>query len=754
MGIASQDQGEASTSSRTDAVSGRGRRFPARWWLAQASLLAIAAVHFQGVIRCLGRCFVDLTQLQAGAGVPIHVADQRLNSWILGWVQRSLLGHSDSFFDANIFYPATGTLTGSEHMLGMAIPLLPLRLWTTDAVALHQAGLILSGLILAWSSFALVRWATGSIWAGWLAGVVALLAPWRISEMAHLQLLSAHWVPLIWLLIARIVRKDAGPLAAVALALVLGFQLLSSYYIAYFTTFSIAVLLGVLFLREGFEFRSALRLLAAAIVPYGALMAFSVPYLQRGGDLELLPRVPLPDFATPAQAWQSLAPGFAVTWGQLQPDAGYALAGVAFLLALAAGLLWALPRDSWEGCLGPARSLAMGLLCVVLMAFVMSLGQRMWVDGEMWLLPAGWASAWIPGFENMRGPLRWQILVGVAIAPLAGLGMWALEAWLGSRGRAGARMSIGIVRALVVLLIVMSFPWRPLPVVAAAEALDQRSWAYRALADLDPGPVLEIPFPMDFGGDVVEGSRYTLASTLHWKPILNGFTAYRPPSYPLLQRVAQALPAPEAVTRLQRLTGLRWIVVHLDKLSRTDRLAWQSPGPGLDRVYSDPLTWIFEVRKDARAGPTWTEALRSRSPRGRTLSGLSRAALPAEERVGEFQARIPASMRSFRTSKAWAPVPFVIENRGSQAWPGLDIQREGLVEMHYRFLRGGVPVFEGFASLDQDIAPGRRVEGRAFVQARVAPGPYVLETSISQRLGVDRQPLSLGTQAREVRVTE
>ena len=74
--------------------------------------------------------------------------------------------------------------------------------------------------------------------------------------------------------------------------------------------------------------------------------------------------------------------------------------------------------------------------------------------------------------------------------------------------------------------------------------------------------------------------------------------------------------------------------------------------------------------------------------------------------------------------------------------------------MHYRFLRVGVPVFEGFASLDQDIAPGRRVEGRAFVQARVAPGPYVLETSISQRLGEGRSPLSLGTQAREVRVTE
>ena len=66
---------------------------------------------------------MDLAALQSGAGVQIHVADQRLNAWILGWVQRALLGRTESFFDANIFYPATGTLTGSEHMLGMAIPL-------------------------------------------------------------------------------------------------------------------------------------------------------------------------------------------------------------------------------------------------------------------------------------------------------------------------------------------------------------------------------------------------------------------------------------------------------------------------------------------------------------------------------------------------------------------------------------------------------------------------------------------------------
>ena len=735
-------------------MPGSGLRFPASWWLAQLSLLVLAAVHHSAVVRCLGRCFVDLAALQSGAGVQIHVADQRLNAWILGWVQRALLGRTESFFDANIFYPATGTLTGSEHMLGMAIPLLPLGAFGADAVALHQAGLVFSGLVLAWSSFALVRWATGSIWAAWLAGVLAMLAPWRLGEMAHLQLLSAHWVPLIWLLVARIARQEVGVGAGVALAVVLGFQLLSSYYIAYFTTLSLAVLLAVIWLRDGLRLRSVLRLFAAALVPYAALVLFSLPYLERDSALELLPRVPLPDFATPAQAWQSLAPQFTASFGVVQPDTGYMTPAITAVLVILSLSLWAVRRRPEHEQAERSRGLAIGLACIVVVAFVMSLGQRLWIGGEMWMLPAGWASAWVPGFENMRGPLRWQILIGVALAPLAGIGVWALERWIRSAGLARARVSIGVVRAVLLFLMLSSLSWRALPVTEAIDDSAGSVWGYRALADLDPGPVLEIPWPMDFGADAVEGSRYTLASTLHWKPILNGFTAYRPPSYAFLQRVAQTLPDPEAVARLRELAGLRWIVVHVDRLSPTQRGAWQRPVPGLTPVYRDPATWIFEVAAPPEIAPSWTEALRSQDPRARTLSGLAREPLALGEVAGELRATLPSQMPSFRSGKRWVPVPFVIENRGSQAWPGLDVQPEGLVELQYRFSRGGVVVFEALAPLDRDVLPGQRQQGQAYLQARVPAGEYLLELGLAQRLADEIRPLPVKGVVRSVRVVE
>ena len=117
MGLSAREKGAAHANARTDRIPGSGLRFPISWWLAQLSFLALVAVHFGAVVRCLGRCFVDLASLHSGPGVQIYVADQRLNAWILGWVQRVFLGRTDSLFDANIFHPAPGTLTGSEHLL-------------------------------------------------------------------------------------------------------------------------------------------------------------------------------------------------------------------------------------------------------------------------------------------------------------------------------------------------------------------------------------------------------------------------------------------------------------------------------------------------------------------------------------------------------------------------------------------------------------------------------------------------------------
>src|SRR5207237_3755537 len=102
----------------------------------------------------------------------------------------------------------------------------------------------------------------------------------------------------------------------------------------------------------------------------------------------------------------------------------------------------------------------------------------------------------------------------------------------------------------------------------------------------DPCPTRAPPFclaAMD-GDQLLATGRYMVASTLHWNPLLNGYTGYTPPSYPLLATLAQRLPDPTALADLCALVALRWLVVHQAGLLPAERAAWEGGGAGLARA--------------------------------------------------------------------------------------------------------------------------------------------------------------------------
>ena len=76
----------------------------------------------------------------------------------------------------------------------------------------------------------------------------------------------------------------------------------------------------------------------------------------------------------------------------------------------------------------------------------------------------------------------------------------------------------------------------------------------------------EIPWQIHRISTATNGSRYMLGSSLHWSPILNGYTGYPPPTYHFVQRVAQALPNPDAIEKLQRLMELGYKPVQDSRL--------------------------------------------------------------------------------------------------------------------------------------------------------------------------------------------
>jgi hypothetical protein len=725
---------------------------------AIVALVGIGATLTFPVLRCADSCFVDYFAIHDGQTAHFEMPDARLNAWILAWVHHGLFTQPAALFDTNAFHPAANTLAGSEHMLGVALPLLPLQLVAGGPVLLHQAALILSFVVLALTSFALVRWTTGSSWAAFLAGAAAPFMPWRYSELGHLQLLSVQWLPLVWLFTARALRVEARRRDAVWLAAALCLQMLSSFYLAYLTVFSTAVLAAVLLVTERPPVAAIRRFAVAALLPSALVAISAIPYLTRFSAYRFS-EASATEFVTSPH----LVLGLLKPPGALRAD----LAGIAPLTyhVPAIVLLCAVLAAAWLGSRNPApgrerrtRNLVAALWIATGGAFVLMLGRTLEVGGLDIPLPAHWLAQLVPGFSQMRAEFRWGIVIGVAAPVLAGAGIAWLERRLaaGFGGQREARGAIWLSRVAVGALFAVNIHWFELPGRDAWSEGDDIVAAHRALATLAPGPVVELPWNLHRISIASIGSQYMLASAQHWQPLLNGYTAYLPPSHHFLQRLAQDLPDPAVLVSLQRLTGLRWIIVHPDRLGIPQRHRWaEAERLGLlSPTVAAPGFRIYEVPA-APGGPSWQAELLASEPGDTTMTGLPRSPLEVPDEPGRLSVEAPGRMRY--QSRAGLPqfATVTLEHAGDATWPGLDIQTEGLVLLRYRFFTpAGELVQEDVASFDRDLPPRQTNSARALLLPPARAGRFRVEYDVVQRLGDELRSLGLPTAEGRVEISE
>ena len=292
-------------------------------------------------------------------------------------------------------------------------------------------------------------------------------------------------------------------------------------------------MLLVAFFRRATSVGRCLLFAACSAPPFLALVITSLPYLAREGRGELsmlnspvvvsqlddLLRMLL--FVTPRveTLWTG---GFAAVPSYYTPLSVFVFA----ILAITAARRRAVAGGFRELRLRVAVPALWG--CVVV-ALILSIGSRLPLGDWSIALPGEWAARIIPGFSKIRAPHRWDILSGIALPVLAGIGLCASHAWLARRaaGSIGRRriatVALGVAFALFV-------PWRSLPVSRNWNTLRADASLYRAISALPPGPLLELPWPADSLPRLGADANYLLASTLHWRPILNGVPGYAPSS--------------------------------------------------------------------------------------------------------------------------------------------------------------------------------------------------------------------------------
>jgi hypothetical protein len=206
------------------------------------------------------------------------------------------------------------------------------------------------------------------------------------------------------------------------------------------------------------------------------------------------------------------------------------------------------------------------LALLTLFAVVMSFGPHIY-SREKLIEPTSLYAffyRFVPGFDGLRVPARFGMIVALGLAALTGYGGMVI-----ARLKNGRRLEV-----LAALLIVAEFPAVPLPLNGNDTTYKQSGLAplpasvpagvdappvYRFIATLPASASLvEMPF-----GEPAFEVRYMYYSTMHWRPLANGYSGGAPDEYGLLsESFKDAIRRPGPAWRALIASGVTHVVVH------------------------------------------------------------------------------------------------------------------------------------------------------------------------------------------------
>ena len=579
-------------------------------------------------------------------GAPSGPGDPYLNLWILGWGMQTVLSNPASLFNgavfnANIFYPATGTLAYSDHLLLQSVLLAPLYAVTHDVVLCYNVLLVASLVASALAMHLFVRAVIGTEAGAYLAGLAWGFGSYHFGHLIHLQLQSLYFLPLTFLCLHRVIAGRRGrdvvllgvtaALQAIAsvyygiiggLALVVGGLALAvgvgrwrnvavmrrlgyAAVLAGLLVLPVAIVYGRVAQREGFgrnlyeAGRSAAYASSYLQAPPGNLLYGRTGLLRQQDPVRL--KAGSTDNAPPRTGPErELFPGFV-------------------LIALAMA-------GAWRGWRSDAKPTVLAMVALVAFGFVFSLGP----DGARALYAV--FHRFVFGFAAIRAPARFSVLVLFGLSVLAALGLRELSPRRGQRVGATkvtedtkvkdtkrtnffvvlSLRDLGDLRGCLVFVFLTGAVIEMLhlpPTLAAAPALhtDVGQWLAR---EPGAGAVAVLPLGLD-----IDATPAMVQSLEHHRPIVNGYSGQRPSFYGPLVDAINTFPSPEALTALHD-ARVRFVV--------TPRPLERADPPVLERARLADAT-VYEL--------VWTADLETRLAAAATIEPPAPQRIPF--RVGE-----------------------------------------------------------------------------------------------------------------------
>lgn len=510
------------------------------------------------------------------AAAPSHWArtdpgDGAFNIWVLSWVAHTL-PHPSRLFDANIFYPEHLTLAYSEAMIVQGVLAMPVIAAGGSPVLAYNITLILGMTLTGWAFCLLVRRWTGSWSAGYVSGSLAAFNAFSLVRITHLQFQHVEFVALAMYALDRLL-VDGRVRHAITLGVAFALQALASIYTMTFTTW-LLLFGGVSRLAEVLRpdpKKRMVRLAVAAAVAGVILFPYLAEYWQlhermhfvRGADEEQ------------AASWVNyLSTASRVhynTWSKpftMEATATNFPGVIAIIL-----VVFALTRRDVRSDPRARMCAAAALGCAaVSFAPLLPFYPRL--------------HAAIPLFQMVRVLPYIAQMVLLMIAVLAGFGVASLQQrWRHAR-------SWPLAAALAVLAVNVEAARAPMGYVW----FDGVPAVYDVLTKEPTAAVVELPFPMPQQWFL--NTPYMVNSTRYWRPLLNGYSGFRPPSYSAHYDLMRRFPSDDALIELLK-QGVTHVVVHQRAMNQGAPDGRYNPFesvPSLQLIARDEDVLIYRLR--------------------------------------------------------------------------------------------------------------------------------------------------------------
>ncbi len=604
----------------------------------------------------------------AGA-LPSDLGDPLLNAFILGWDADRALSGFRGLWTAPFFFPMPDTLALSEHLLGVALFTSPVVWVTGNPVLAHNLALLASYVLAGAGMFLLAKSLWGRADAACLAALAFAFAPHRAMHVPHLQVLMSGWMPVsLWGLHDYFATGSRRSLAVFAGAFAL--TGLSNGYFLYFLAVPVAIVVFARFARLAVERAGGGRWLAEARHDVLRLALASAAILA----------VIAPVAAAYIRVRQ--AHGFKRSIGEMTAYAGQWADAVRIPEGLRA----------WSGLLGtgePERALFPGLTVIVLavlsVAALRGRAGRPGLDAsrrnQAWriatyaavLAAALWMTAgpgmpgpyrlllqFLPGFDGLRVPARFIVIVALALSVLAGAG----AAWLLGRLR---RSAAAAVTVLLAAAFVLEGYGGPITMVPFRHDQPTRAALNAWLAEQAPGGLIELPISGPGLAPFTLGYQYN--TLRHGHPVVNGYSGYGYGLQDFLGGPGSPLREPASVAGALaglRDIGVRHVVLHRETYEASPEFARfdldglvdavESSGvvAGPARRFNDALAWSLAP---AAARPPADESALVRIP----VQDMAVSASHLPERLGAaFDGRLDTRWHTGRPQEGgeWVRLSF------------------------------------------------------------------------------------------------